>query len=283
MSGVLAIARYAIEEAVRRRIFAVVCVLTAGFLVLYWLGVRYLFSQLEGIDAPAGIDARTAVAATVFGLALFATFFLGTVLAVFLTMGAVRGDAERGLLQPLVVRPVGREAVLLGRFLAAAGVCAVYVAVVYAATAVITGSTGAWWPDRLVMPAVELAAAVVLVAALSLLGSVFFSSTANGIGVFMLFGAALVGGLLGQIGRGLGSEDLERVARAISWALPFEGLYQDALNSLTVDTFGATRFLVSLGPFGGAQAGGASLRAWALVYLLGVGALALAGFLRRDL
>ena len=35
------------------------------------------------------------------GLGMFAILFLATVLAVFLTLGAVRGDAERGLLQPL--------------------------------------------------------------------------------------------------------------------------------------------------------------------------------------
>ena len=283
MSGALAIARYALEEAVRRRIFAVVCVLTAAFLALYWLGVRQIFSQLDSVGTPAGVDARTVVGATLFGLALFATFFLGTVLAVFLTMGAVRGDAERGLLQPLVVRPVGREALLLGRFLAAGGVCAAYVVIVYAAAAIITGTTGDWWPDRLVTPALELAAAVVVVAALSLLGSVFLSGTANGIAVFMLFGAGLVGGLLGQLGEALGSEDLERVARVTAWALPFEGLYQDALSLLTADTFGVTRFLVSLGPFGGAQPGGASMRAWAVLYLVAVGAVAVAGFVRRDL
>ena len=47
--------------------------------------------------------------ATLLGLAMFATLFLGTILAVFLTLGAVRGDAERGLLQPLLVRPVARR------------------------------------------------------------------------------------------------------------------------------------------------------------------------------
>ena len=46
---------------------------------------------------------------TLLGLSMFVTLFLGTVLAVFLTLNAVRGDAERGLLQPLVVRPVGPE------------------------------------------------------------------------------------------------------------------------------------------------------------------------------
>ena len=49
---------------------------------------------------------------TLLGLAMFTTLFLGCVLAVFLTLGAVRGDAERGLLQPLVVRPLGRTALL---------------------------------------------------------------------------------------------------------------------------------------------------------------------------
>ncbi len=56
---------------------------------------------------------------------MFATLFLGSVLAVFLRLSAVRGDAERGLLQPLVVRPVGRTALLAARFLAAAAVCTV--------------------------------------------------------------------------------------------------------------------------------------------------------------
>ena len=46
--------------------------------------------------------------ATLLGLAMFATLFLGAILAVFLTLGAVRGDAERGLLQPLLVRPLPR-------------------------------------------------------------------------------------------------------------------------------------------------------------------------------
>ena len=63
---------------------------------------------------------------------MFGTLFLGAVLAVFLTSRRVRGDAERGLLQPLIVRPLGRRQYLAGRFLAAAAVAFVYVVVVYA-------------------------------------------------------------------------------------------------------------------------------------------------------
>ena len=71
----------------------------------------------------AGLDATTLAGATLFGLSMFGTLFLGAVLAIFLTLGVVRGDAERGLLQPLVVRPVGRATFLLSRLLAAARVC----------------------------------------------------------------------------------------------------------------------------------------------------------------
>ena len=56
------------------------------------------------------------------GLAMFSTLFLGVVLAIFLTLGAVRGDAERGLLQPLLVRPVSRPTLLLARWLGAIAV-----------------------------------------------------------------------------------------------------------------------------------------------------------------
>ena len=284
MSAVRTIVRYGLQEALRRRMFAVVLLLTIAFLVLYWLGTRELFSHLDEVVGPDEIvDTRTLVGATVLGLAMFATMFLGVVLAVFLTLGVVRGDAERGLLQPLVVRPVGRSVLLFARFLGAAVVCALYVVVVFGAAVVITGLTGDWWPDRLVTPALELAAAVVVVVSLSLLGSVFLSATANGIAIFMLFGAGLVAGLLGQIGEALSSNRLERIATVSSWVLPFEGLYQDGLNELTADTTGFTEFALSLGPFGGAQAGGTGLRLWAAVYLGLVGAAAIAGFARKDL
>jgi Cu-processing system permease protein len=264
--------------------FTVVLLLTTGFLVLYWLGARELFNHLDEVGpAEEVVDTRTLVGATVLGLAMFATMFLGVVLAVFLTLGVVRGDAERGLLQPLVVRPVGRSVLLIARFLGAGAVCALYVLVVFGIAVVITGTTGDWWPDRLLTPALELAAAVVVVVGLSLLGSVFLSATANGIAIFMLFGAGLVAGLLGQIGEALNSDRLERIATVSSWILPFEGLYQDGLNELTADTGGFTQFALSLGPFGGAQEGGIPLRLWAVAYLAFVGAAAIWGFARKDL
>ena len=289
MRGIPIVIGYSLKESLRRRVFLVVLVLTVAFLGLYALGTNEAFQAVEsrGLgdqpDDPLGVDDHELTGATMFGLSMFGTLFLGAVLAAFLTLGTVRGDAERGLLQPLVVRPIGRSTLLIGRFAAAALVCGVYVVFVFTGALLITWQLGDWLPDRIVGPAVQLAAATAVIAALSLLGSVFLSATANGIAVFMVFGAGLVAGLLGQIGEALSSDRLMNVAKAASWLLPFEALYQDGLDAITADSRGFTELALSLGPFGGAQAAGAFLWPWSLVYVALVGCFALASFARKDL
>jgi Cu-processing system permease protein len=282
---VTAVAAYAIREALRRRVFVVIAALTAIFLLLYALGVTLVFDELEGRGTVGAelLEDRALVGGTMTGIAMFAILFLGVVLAVFLTMATIGGDAERGLLQPLVARPIGRNALLAGRFLAAVAVCAAYVAAVYVVVVLLTHAAGGWWPDRPVTPALALIGAIAIMIALALLGSVHLSGSANGIAIFMLFGAGLTAGLLGQIGDALESDRLERIAGVASWALPSEGLYQAGLSELTADTGGLTGAVINLGPFGGAEAAGPPLLLWAAVYLCGVSALASWGFARRDL
>ena len=148
---------------------------------------------------------------------------------------------------------------------------------------VITGEIGHWWPDRIATPGLELAGGVAIIAALSLLGSIYLSPTANGIGIFMLFGAGLVAGLLAAIGHAINSHTLSHAARIGAWVIPFEALYQDGLRLLTIKTTGLTGFLLQLGPFGGAYTGGATLRLWSVAYVVIVGVIALVGFSRKDL
>jgi ABC-type transport system involved in multi-copper enzyme maturation permease subunit len=279
------IAGYALREAVRRKVLIVVVVLTVGFLALYAFGTSEAFKESSRSNAAsaAGLEEKVLTGSTLLGLAMFVTLFLGTVLAVFVTLNAVRGDAERGLLQPLVVRPVGRSTLLLARFLAASVVCVVYVQLVYWAAVLLTGVTGGYWPDNPVYGGLSLAAAVTIVVALALLGTTLLSATANGIAVFMVFGAGLAAGLIGQIGSTLDSHTLERISSIAAWALPFEALYEDGLHALTADVAGVTGVIVRLGPFGGPQDAGPLLYPFALVYLVGAGLLADRVFRRADL
>ncbi len=285
MSDALTIAGHALREAVRRRVLLVVALLTAAFLGLYALAAFEAFDALEG-TSPGGIvpvDEQALAGGTLLGLAMFVALFLGVVLAIFLTLGAVRGDAERGLLQPLVVRPVGRTTLLVGRLIAASAVCAPYVVLVFLGAVVITHAAGDFTPGSLVVPAAGLALGVVTVVAISLLGSTLLGTTANGIAIFMVFATGLAAGLLGQIGDALDVDGLSRASSAISWAVPFEALYQNGLHALTADIDGVTGVIVQLGPFGGASDISAAIWLWAVVWSAAVMALAALAFRRRDL
>jgi Cu-processing system permease protein len=284
VTDVLVVAAHALRESLRRRVFVVVVVLTLGFGALYTWGASELFHDVTGFaNNQFGLDARTLAGATLLGLAMFGTLFLGAVLAVFLTLSAVRGDAETGLLQPLIVRPLGRNQYLAGRFLAAAAVAFTYVGLVYTGAVVVTGITGDWWPEHPVGAGLRLALAVVVVAGLSLLGSIFLTSTANGIGVLMVFGAGLLAGLLGSIGDALNSHTLQSIANTASWVLPFEALYRDALRLLVQDIPGVTGAIVQLGPLGGSHDAGPLLLPWIVVYVALLAVVGAFAFGRRDL
>ncbi len=280
-----AIVVYGLRESMRRKMFAVVLALTVLFLGLYAWGTHAAFRDTRSFVGPGQeqLDPDVLAGAIVLGLAMFATLFLGAVLSVFLTLNVVRGDAEAGLLQPLVVRPVGRVQLLVARFGGAAGVAAVYVLVVYAASVLITRWAGGWTPDRVISPGIELAASVVVVSALALAGSVFLSPIANGIGTLMIFGAGLIAGLLGEIGHAIHSARLQHIARLAWWVFPFDALYEDALHRLTADTTGFAAFVLTLGPFGGSHEAGAPLLFWSAAYLVLVGLAATVAFVRRDL
>ncbi len=142
---------------------------------------------------------------------------------------------------------------------------------------------GDWTPGSVVLPALALALAVAIVGAISVCVSVFLASSAQGIAVFMVFGAGLVGGLLGQIGEALDSPRLENIADAVSTALPFEALYQAGLYLIASDETGFTQTAIQLGPFGGSHEGSVGLVVFCFVYVAGVLAVAVAAFSRRDL
>src|SRR3954465_4548979 len=133
-AGVLTIVGYALRGSVRRRVFLVVLVLTVGFLALYAVGGYFAFRDVKNFVPPDEniLDPTAFTGATLFGLAMFAILFLGSVVAIFLTLGVVRGDAEAGLLQPIVVRPIGGRTIVVARLAGAAAVAAGYVLVVYA-------------------------------------------------------------------------------------------------------------------------------------------------------
>ena len=286
MNDLAIVWRQTTRECIRRRVFLIVPIGTVAYLALYALGTRIAFNSVNGFETnEVGrvIEERIVVGATLTGLSLFCTLFLASVIGVFLTFSSVRGDAESGVLQAILVRPLERVTYLGGKYFGAASIAMLYGLFLYFCSITITEVMGDWHPDRPIVTALYLAGGIAVVTLLSLIGSIFLSTIANGIAVFMIYGAGLLAGLLEQIGSAINSPDLERLGTIAAWVLPFEALYQAALSALTTDTSGLTGFVVRLGPLGGAHPGGADLILYATAYVAILGAFGSFMFSKRDL
>ena len=167
MNSILQMIAETLREARRRKIFLIVPIMSVAFIAIYGVGNYYAFRDTSGISG--SVDTHSLAGATLVGLSMFVSLFLGSALGIFLSFSLVRGDAEVGTLQQLVVRPLARRGVLIGRFVGASLICVTYVLIMYALSIGVTGLIGDWWPDPLVAPGMTLALGVTVVIALTLL------------------------------------------------------------------------------------------------------------------
>ena len=260
------VASLAVQEALRRRVFPAIAGLSALLLALFALAAG------QAVD-PADDDVEL-IGATLLGTAAFSALLLGSVVAVFLCHSAVRGDAERGLLQPLVVRPVHRWSVVAGRAAAGVLVSAAYALLIWLAAVASMRIAGGWLPDRWLGPGLAVTAAVALVAVAAVTASSLFPAMVAGSFTLVLVGLGFTVGLLAQLGDTLDLGLLVGVADVVSLALPFEALYRHALAVLGGDLANLPTG-AAVGPFGGAREAGPLLAVWVVVWA--AGALAVAG------
>ena len=257
---VVVVAGYALRESLRRKVFLIVLLLSAAFLALYGVGVWRAFEDTPGSCRPTswGSIRPWSPARPCWGWRCSRRSSSAPCSRSSSRSGSCAATPSADCSSRSSCARSGAARSCSRASLAAAGVCALYVAVLFAIETVTTGLIGGWWPDNVVAAGAELAFAVVIVVALSLLGSIFLTATANGIAVFMVFGGGLVAGLLAQIGRAIGSDTLRSIGRWASYVLPFEALYQDALHVITSGTTGFERFALELGPSAAQPAAGSA-------------------------
>lgn len=227
------IAELSLREALRKRLVTVLLILTALFIGFYLFGIYNMELRLDARAAEAGLERSPngsgnipVMFATMFGMYL--VYFLGTLMAVLSTVGSVSGDIENGVMQSVIARPVSRAALVLGRWLGFATVNVGYVALL---SATLLGGvyaiTGYSPPEA--WPAVGLVLlAVLLLTALTVLGSTLFTTLANGIGVFVLYGLGFTGGILSAIGSFSDTPTLTTLGKAANLLMPTNALWLGA-------------------------------------------------------
>jgi Cu-processing system permease protein len=280
----LTIARFTIHEAISRRLVLSAAVLSLVFLGLYAFGLSLLYNMSPAFREQNGDQSEVLAAGTILTvLGLYAVHFLSSFVALFLTVGAISSEIDTGTLHAVLARPIRRADVVVGRWLAYAGLIGVYV--VFMSGAILSMAwlaSGYQAFDAARTIGLMVLGGVVLLT-VSLFGSTLFSTLANGVISFTLFGLAWLGGLIEYIGAMVQNGGMVNLGIAISLLVPSDAIWKAAsfyAQSPLFLAFGGTRGQV---PFIGAAPPTLPLVIWALAYPAVFLLLAVRAFSRRDL
>lgn len=282
-------ASLSLRESLRKRLVAVLLVLTALFVGFYLYGIHRMY--LDFVARPGGLDPVTGeLGSALVPVSLAATFgmhlvtFLGSLMAVLSTVGSVSADVESGVVQSVVARPVSRAELVAGRWL---GFSAVNVGYVLLVSVVMLGGvyliTGFLPPNPAVGIALMLLS-ILLITALTVLGSTLFTTLANGIGVFILYGVGIAGGILNSLGAFVNSPVMQTLSRVANTLMPTNELWLGASYYLQDPEVSA---LLQLSPMPTPFFSSEPMSAGMLLWAIGLTVLAVLGamwnFSRRDL
>lgn len=285
------------KEMLRKRVMALSLVMTAVFLIAFWFVARTIGKDMmNGMDSldPDSISAllrRFQQGAITLSLGFFFGSFVIAFLSIFSSVAVVAGEAEQGVLQALLPRPLARWRWFFGRWLGYVSLGVIYAALIFGSILTITQIHSTVPGDYIsLLKSFTLFAFVVpLLVSVSMLGSCFFSALGNGVFMVMLFGAGWLGGMIEKIGSIGVSKDtfkpLQTISGLMSIVMPVDSLQRRMLAEMfsLKEVQGIANINDSLGPFGLSQIPSNTFLVYAACYTLIALLLGMFTFRRKDL
>ncbi|MBW4080828.1 ABC transporter permease [Paenibacillus sp. S150] len=285
------------KELLRKKVMLMTLLLTAVFLLAFWFVASTVGSSGSGrtSEIPNGSILIEHFTAGVFILTMgfFFGAFVIAFLAIFSSFSAIAGEAEQGVMQALLPRPLPRWKWYLGRWLGYVTLGILYALLLFIAILLVAAANAAIPRDftALVQAFLLFASVVPLLISLSMLGSGLFSAVGNGVFMTMLYGAGWLGGMIDKLSGSLGLKQealgtLHNLTGAMALLMPADGLQRkmaaelfsldeiSGLVNLNFSTF-------SLVDFNSVPSD--SFVIYAVLYTLAVFTIGLLRFQRKDL
>jgi ABC-type transport system involved in multi-copper enzyme maturation permease subunit len=226
----------------RKRVLVLTLLMTVIFLVAFWFVAKTLGGEaMTGIDPDSGeaLIGRFMRGSFILMLGFFFGAFVIAFLAIFSSFSAIAGEAEQGVLQALLPRPIPRWKWYVGRWLGYVTLGIGYALILYIAILVITDIHATIPQDSaaLVQSFLLFSSSVPLLITVSMLGSGFLSALGNGVFMTMLYGAGWLGGMIEKLSGSLGldpavTKPLYTIAGTMSLVMPADALQRKMLAIL---------------------------------------------------
>lgn len=282
----LTIIKYTVKEMIRKRALLLIIVLTAGFLIIYGYGLHLIFSDTAG-----NTNFNNAFSYIQYSQLLSAGLYFSSFIVAFLTVltsfNAISGDIESTAIYAVLVKPINRYEVVLGKFIGYGIMITVYNSIFFLTIIGLNIAMG----SKLNLPFVNILKAMFYfdLGPLAFLSFVIcmssiFSTVNTGIISVMAYGIAMIGGILEQIGtiipQGHG-QDLINAGIITSLIMPTDVIFRKMTSELLTTSEGVS-FLTN-GPFGGLSQPSPYMIVYIFAYIAFLIIYGSIKFSRRDL
>lgn len=269
--------RLTIRETQRRRILWIGALMGMAFLIVFGLGFHFIYQDItrhmsgEEILFPLRF-------LTLAGL--YATNFLVVMVAVLISVATISGEIESHTIESLLTKPIGRWALIAGKWLGYAAIILVFVLLLPGGVMLIVYLRSGFTLENIAAGLVLIYLEGLVALSVSMAGGTRLSTLANGALAFMLFGIAFIGGWVEQIGAILRNETAVDVGILTSLIMPTEILWKKASALFEPGLVSGFEFA---GPFSVSSQPSDLMIAYAVVYIVILMLLALWLFSTRDL
>ncbi len=272
------IARLTFREAASRKILWAALWLGLAFLALYGVGAYFIQREIAREGTPLAATREIYNFLAMAGL--YVVNFLVVMMTVLTSVDTLAGEIASGTMQAVATKPLRRFEIVLGKWLGFGAMLALYVALMGGGVVgVIYALTGYVVPGLLRGLGLMALEGLTLLS-VCILGGTVFSTLANGVLAFGLYGLAFVGGWIEQIGSLLHNETTVNIGILSSLLMPSEALWKRAAFEMQSPL---TRDLGSMTPFSSTSVPNVIMILYAAIYVAVMLALALRQFSRRDL
>jgi len=285
MSPVSIIARLTFREAIRRRIMLAGLVLGVAFVIIYSIGIHFIFTQIA-VDTAANMPSQAAAnimnaesTNAFLMMGLYAATFLSVAMAALLGADTLAGEINSGTIQTIATKPIRRADVVLGKWLGFAELLGLYVLLLAGGIVLSVFIQTGYVPDNLFIGLGLIYMESILIMTITLMFSAAFPALATGGIVFGLYGLAFIGGWIEESGAILQNDTAIKVGIITSLLNPSESLWKRAAFEMQTPLMGS--FFGS--PFASKSVPSLLMLGYAFLYLIVVLFIAVRIFQSRDL
>ena len=276
---IFVIARLTFREAARRKILLAALVLGLIYLAIYGLGFYYVNEDATGSQFGPGLLELNQIRNFLFMAGLYVVNFLTVAMAVLTSVDTLSGEIASGTIHTLVSKPLQRWEIVVGKWLGFVGMLSLYLLLMAGGTILLVYLISGYTAPNVMRGLSLIWLNAILLLGVSLAGGAVFSTLANGVLVFGMFGIAFVGGWIEQIGSFIQNQTAVNVGIISSLLIPSEALWKRAAFEMQSPLVSALGF----SPFTAASMPSLVMVFYGMIYAILALMFAIRLFNKRDL